>query len=61
MKKKKIIITGVCGYMGTQLCRLYKNTKYNITVIDNRFLPERVRQLENNAIKKLKEKHITEI
>ncbi len=43
---KNICITGGAGYIGTQLCKLYKNTKDNITVIDNRFLPERVKQLK---------------
>ncbi|PCI27551.1 hypothetical protein COB55_05575 [Candidatus Wolfebacteria bacterium] len=46
-KKKKIVVLGGSGYIGTQLCELYKNEthKYNITVIDNRFISERVKQL----------------
>ena len=53
---KNIIILGGCGYIGTQLCKLYQRDqfvipKYNITVIDNRFLPERVKQLKEWRIK----------
>ena len=51
--KKKIIITGGLGYLGTELCRLYSGIswKHNITVIDNRFLSERVNELKNWNIK----------
>ncbi|MBS3100213.1 NAD(P)-dependent oxidoreductase [Candidatus Pacearchaeota archaeon] len=46
----KIIITGGLGYIGTQLCELYskeiKENGHDITIIDNRFLPERVAQLK---------------
>ena len=47
--KKKIVITGGLGYLGTELCRLYSGVswKYDITVIDNRFLSERVNELKN--------------
>ena len=47
--KKKIVITGGLGYLGTELCRLYSGIswKHDITVIDNRFLSERVNQLRN--------------
>ena len=47
--KKKIIITGGLGYIGTELCRLYSGVSWNhnITVIDNRFISERVNQLRN--------------
>jgi len=47
--KKKIIITGGLGYLGTELCRLYSGVswKYDITVIDNRFLSERVSEIRN--------------
>ncbi|MDA1284716.1 MAG: NAD-dependent epimerase/dehydratase family protein [Proteobacteria bacterium] len=50
---KKIIITGGLGYLGTELCRLYSGIswKHNITVIDNRFLSERVKELKNWNIK----------
>lgn len=46
---KKIVITGGLGYIGTELCRLYSGVswKYNIIVIDNRFLSERVSELRN--------------
>ncbi len=44
---KKIIITGGLGYIGTELCKIYSGTSWNdeITVIDNRFISERVNQL----------------
>ena len=47
--KKKIIITGGLGYIGTELCKLYSGVSWNnnITVIDNRFISERVNQLRN--------------
>jgi nucleoside-diphosphate-sugar epimerase len=47
--KKKIIITGGLGYIGTELCRLYSGVSWNnqITVIDNRFISERVNQIRN--------------
>ena len=45
--KKKIIITGGLGYIGTELCKLYSGVSWNdkITVIDNRFISERVNQI----------------
>ena len=47
--KKKIIITGGLGYIGTELCRLYSGVSWhhNISVIDNRFISERVNQIRN--------------
>jgi nucleoside-diphosphate-sugar epimerase len=47
--KKKIIITGGLGYIGTELCKLYSGVSWNnqITVIDNRFISERVNQIRN--------------
>ena len=44
---KKIIITGGLGYIGTELCKIYSgySWKDEITVIDNRFISERVNQL----------------
>jgi nucleoside-diphosphate-sugar epimerase/2-polyprenyl-3-methyl-5-hydroxy-6-metoxy-1,4-benzoquinol methylase len=47
--KKKIIITGGLGYIGTELCRLYSGVSWNnqITIIDNRFISERVNQIRN--------------
>ena len=47
--KKKIIITGGLGYIGTELCKLYSGISWNneIIVIDNRFISERVSQLRN--------------
>ncbi len=49
MKKKKIIITGGLGYIGTELCKIYSGYSWNdqITVIDNRFISERVNQIRN--------------
>ena len=46
---KKIIITGGLGYIGTELCKIYSGVSWNntITVIDNRFISERVNQIRN--------------
>ena len=46
---KKIVITGGIGYIGTELCKIYSGESRNnqITVIDNRFISERVNQLRN--------------
>ena len=47
--KKKIIITGGLGYIGYELCKLYSGVSryHNITVIDNRFVSERVNQIRS--------------
>ena len=47
--KKKIIITGGLGYIGTEFCKLDSGVSWhhNITVIDNRFISERVNQIRN--------------
>ena len=49
---KKIVITGGLGYIGTELCKIYsgESWKNHITVIDNRFVSERVNQLRNWSI-----------
>ena len=46
---KKIVITGGLGYIGTELCKIYSGYSWNdkVTVIDNRFISERVNQLRN--------------
>ena len=46
---KKIIITGGLGYIGTELCKIYSGYSWNdqITIIDNRFISERVNQIRN--------------
>ena len=47
--KKKIIITGGLGYIGTELCKLYSGVSWHhqVIVIDNRFISERVNQIRN--------------
>ena len=47
--KKKIIITGGLGYIGTELCKVYSGLSWyhEIIVIDNRFISERVNQIRN--------------
>ncbi len=47
--KKKIVITGGLGYIGTELCKLYSGVSWHheITVIDKRFISERVNQIRN--------------
>ena len=49
---KKIVITGGLGYIGTELCEIYSGESWRnqITVIDNRFVSERVNQLRNWSI-----------
>ena len=49
---KKIVITGGLGYIGTELCKIYSGESWrnHITVIDNRFVSERVNQLRNWGI-----------
>ena len=69
--KKKIVITGGLGYIGTEICKLYSGVSWhhNITVIDNRFISERVNQIRNWNMqfiqgdildKKLVEKHFVD-
>ena len=47
--KKKIVIVGALGYLGTELCKIYsgESWKNEIVAIDNRFISERVTQLKN--------------
>jgi UDP-glucose 4-epimerase len=49
---KNIVITGGLGYIGTELCKLYSGECRfnNITVIDKRFVSERVKQLRDWGI-----------
>ena len=47
--RKKIVITGGLGYIGTELCKIYSGVSWNheIIVIDNRFISGRVNQIRN--------------
>ena len=47
--KKKIIITGGLGYIGSELCKLYSGLSWHhkVIVFDNRFISERVNQIRN--------------
>lgn len=48
---RKIVITGGIGYIGTELSKLFtKNNRDRVTVIDNRFIAERVSFLRKNNI-----------
>jgi len=51
--KKKIVVTGALGYIGTELCKLYSgfSWKYEVIGIDNRFISERVNELKRRKIK----------
>jgi len=53
MNRQKIIITGGLGYIGSELCKIYSGeTRYkDVTVIDNRFISERVNQLRSWGFK----------
>jgi UDP-glucose 4-epimerase len=48
----KIVITGGLGYIGTELCKIYSGeSRYkDITVLDSRFVSERVKQLRDWGI-----------
>lgn len=46
-----ILITGVLGYIGRELCEIYKDTGYNIIGIDSNFIPDKVAWLKKNNIK----------
>ncbi len=50
---KKILIIGGLGYIGTELSKLYSgfSWKYEVVVIDNRFISERVNELKRRKIK----------
>jgi len=50
---KKIVIIGGLGYIGTELCKLYSgfSWKYDVVVLDNRFISRRVNELNNWKIK----------
>ena len=50
--RKKIVITGGVGYIGTELCKIYSGvSRHNkIIVLDNRFISERVNQLRDWGI-----------
>ena len=52
MKRNNIVITGGLGYIGTELCKLYSGEAWykNITVVDSRFVSERVKQLRDWGI-----------
>ena len=47
-----ILITGGLGYIGTELCEIYSGESRfkNITVLDKRFISERVKELRNWGI-----------
>jgi nucleoside-diphosphate-sugar epimerase/quercetin dioxygenase-like cupin family protein len=49
---EKVLITGGLGYIGTELCKLYSGESRfkQITVLDNRFVSERVNQLRSWGI-----------
>jgi nucleoside-diphosphate-sugar epimerase/quercetin dioxygenase-like cupin family protein len=49
---QKIVITGGLGYIGSELCKLYSGEARfkNITVVDKRFVSERVKQLRDWGI-----------
>ena len=51
--KKKIVIVGAIGYLGTELCRIYsgESWKHEVVALDSRFISERVNQLKNWNIK----------
>ena len=52
MNKKKIVITGGLGYIGSEICKLYSGEAWyqDITVIDSKFSPALISQLRNWGI-----------
>ena len=50
---KNIIITGGLGYIGTELCKIYQGQlrRYNITVLDKKFHPQRVSEIKKSGFK----------
>lgn len=56
---EKIVITGGLGYIGTELCKLYSGESRfkDITIVDNKFVSERVKQLRDWGIN-FKQGHI---
>ena len=50
--KKKIVILGALGYLGTELCKIYsgESWKNKILAVDSRFVSERVNQLKEWGI-----------
>jgi nucleoside-diphosphate-sugar epimerase len=52
MNKKRVVITGVAGYIGTELTKLYsRDTSCEVVGVDNRFIPERVAWMSEHGIK----------
>jgi len=51
--KKKIVIVGAIGYLGTELCKVYsgESWKNDVVALDSRFISERVNQLKDWNIK----------
>ena len=55
MKKKFIVITGGCGFVGSNLIKyLLKKTKYNLISIDNYSSGTKKNHIQNKRIKYLK-------
>lgn len=49
--KKKIVILGGLGYIGTEISKLFTNSSDEILVIDSNYIESQVKWLENNGIK----------
>lgn len=47
---KTIVILGALGYVGSELCNLYANSKHKVVAVDNSFVPDRVAALIRNKI-----------
>ena len=47
--KKKIVIVGALGYLGSELCKIYSGESWynDIIALDSRFVSKRVNQLNN--------------
>lgn len=51
LMSKRIVILGALGYVGSELCQYYANSKHDIVAVDSNFVPDRVATLIRNKIK----------
>ena len=54
MSKKKIVVTGGAGFVGTNLIKLLKRTTYNIISIDNYSSGKKNNHIKDSRVKYIK-------
>lgn len=52
MENKRILVTGSAGYVGSTLARLLIQKNFDVTLIDNYFVPSNIKQVEGIPIVK---------